>query len=119
MVINLIEIQEEDSMFENYKELELYDRLQKAKEELFSCFRQIVSPTNLPEMIEYKIQISETDENYECIRAFCMFYEGLYFGELSLRETDGYEDEEGYALIWYKDLEGLELRDMVISNQIR
>ncbi|MBO5179789.1 MAG: hypothetical protein J6B87_05545 [Clostridia bacterium] len=106
-------------MFKNYEELELYDRLQKAKEELFSCFRQIVSPISLPDEIEYVIRIEENEENYNCIREFCMFYEGLYFEELSLRATDEDEPEEGYVLVWYKDLEGLELRDKVLCQEIK
>lgn len=106
-------------MLNNYQELELYSQLQKAKEELFSCFRQIISPCSLPETIEYEIRIDENEENYNCIRAFCIFYEGLYFEELSLRATDGDEPEEGYILIWYKDLEGLDLRDKVMCNQIK
>ncbi|MBR4110947.1 MAG: hypothetical protein IKK43_04605 [Clostridia bacterium] len=106
-------------MLKNYQELELYSQLQKAKEELFSCFRQIVSPSSLPETIEYEIRIDENEENYECIRAFCIFYEGLYFEELSLRANDDNENEEGYILVWYKDLEGLDLRDKVLCQEIK
>lgn len=105
-------------MPENFETMELYPLLIKAKEELFSCFRQIRSPICLPNVIEYEITCEENDENEECIRAFCYMYEGLFFEALSLRVNDGYEEEHGYAIIWYKDLEGLELRDKVISNQI-
>ena len=106
-------------MLKNYQELELYSQLQKVKEELFSCFRQIASPISLPEMIEYEIRIEGNEDNYNCIREFCIFYEGLYFQEMSLRTTDGDEPEEGYVLIWYKDLEGLDLRDKVLCREIK
>ena len=106
-------------MMKAFQEMELYNHLQKAKEELFSCFRQIVSPISLPDEIEYVIRIEENEENYNCIRAFCIFYEGLYFEELSLRSVDGYDPEEGYILIWYKDFEGLELRDKVMCQEIK
>ena len=106
-------------MLNNYQELELYSLLQNAKEQIFSCFRQIASPINLPEIIEFAIKIEENTENYECIRAFCIFYEGLYFEELSLRATDEDESEEGYILVWYKDLEGLDLRDKVLCKEIK
>ena len=106
-------------MLKNFETLEMYPLLIKAKEELFSCFRQILSPSSLPSLIEYEISCKENDENEECIRAFCYEYEGLFFEALSLRADDGYEDVEGYAIIWYKDLEGLDLRDKVVSNQIK
>lgn len=106
-------------MLKNYQELELYSLLQNAKEQIFSCFRQMPSPINLPDVIEYAIKIKESSENYDCIRAFCIFYEGLYFEEMSLRPTDEGEPEEGYVLIWYKDLEGLDLRDKVLCREIK
>ena len=106
-------------MFKHYEGTELFEQLNNVKDQIFSLFRQFPSPTQLPEMIEYIINVEENEVNYNCIREFCIFYEGFFFEELSLRTTDdGYDSEEGYVLIWYKNLEGLDLRDKVLYHEI-
>lgn len=102
-------------MRESFKELEIYPLLVKVKEEIFSCFKNVKSPCMLPEMLRIPIYIEETPEYQECVIAFCNEYEGLYYERFS----EVFNEEEGYFIVWYKSLEGMELRDRVMIGDIK
>lgn len=102
-------------MRESFKELEIYPLLVKVKEELFSYFKSVKSPSLLPEMLKVPIHIEETPEYQECIIAFCNEYEGLYYERFS----EVSNEEKGYLIVWYKSLEGIDLRDRVMIGDIK
>lgn len=102
-------------MFRKFSELEIYPQLVQAKDDLFYCFKRTASPTRLPEIIEQFIEIEENEQNDSCVLEFCKKYEGLFYEKMSER----YIGANGYVIVWVKTLEGIELRDRVVSGDIK